>query len=567
MNCDNPFASYLHVRQPTEPVGPLSRSARLKSTLSSVSQEISLQTATFGPPNVDRLELDSAVSLDIEDNPFATYLGLRPSAVDELSEASKPRVLTVEEHLQQEILKTKKQLLEIALDTELKCSAPESPEETALRLRRMKKAQTYLLHPEHALEIVSGSEEPGGFEDKTAFRRPRDRTILQEALANTARYPTDRRWSLASVRRKPAPDLFQHLPTKGASQTWSGSWRREDRNQLGSRSGPDSSVPSVSDPSLLQSLREEEKTKLGTKGGRAMSTPDFARTTESFLTLPSLDRSTLHETSFRTAEQAEEPPLSAWWSKRRCWNVAISKKDLAVSRRYLEHAGGAVVLGDGKIPLFQGGHLLSTGYYYSFQIDAIDDQHFPRDASGDLSFAFGISFLPARHRQCDKHMYAYEIPGSILIGYGPHIVDAGKWYTQQAWDPKDLKPGDVVGVQISALGDMLVYVNNKQVLRVATSLCDGNKQDLNPQRKTQGPTRTIFPVVDLHGRVSAVTLLPKAILSNLKLAPRDRIVEKVLNPLGQKDKAVLARPRRFMAGVGKHSSEKLAERRKHVASS
>eukprot|EP00930_Biecheleria_cincta_P060373 TRINITY_DN46037_c0_g1_i1.p1 TRINITY_DN46037_c0_g1~~TRINITY_DN46037_c0_g1_i1.p1 ORF type:complete len:568 (-),score=63.21 TRINITY_DN46037_c0_g1_i1:263-1966(-) len=563
MNRENPFASYLSVRQPTEPVSPLSRSRLLKSTLSSVSKDDSLQTATFGPPNVDRLELSSAVSLDIEENPFSTYLSLRPSPTDddELFEPPEPTQLTVEEHLRQEILKTKKQLLEVALDTELRFSDPEAPEETALRLRRLKKAQTYLLHPDHALEILSGSEEQGDVEAKTAFRQSRDRLTLQRPLADTASYRTERRWSVASVHRIPPPDLLQQLPTKGVSQTWTGSWRQEDRMHPGGWSKDDLSVPSVSDATLLRTLRKEERTMLGTKGRLTNSTPDFARSSD--VTLPPIDASILQQTSSRAVEQAEEPTLSAWWSKRRCWNVFIAKKDLAVSRRYLECAGGAVVMGDGKIPVFRGGHLLSTGHYYSFQIDAIDEEHFPLGASGDLSFAFGISHLPARDRQCDKHMYGYEIPGCVLVGYGSHIIDAGQWYIQQTWDPNELKQGDVVGVLINPHGDMLVYVNNKQVLRFATSLCDGNKQDMNPRRKTLVPPRTIYPIIDLHGRVSAVTLLPKAILPNLKLVPRNPIIEKELNPWGQKGKVVFAKPGRSLAGDGKHFPEKLTNQRKH----
>jgi len=554
MNRENPFASYLSVRQPTEPVSPLSRSRLLKSTLSSVSKDASLQTATFGPPNVDRLELDSAVSLDIEENPFSTYLSLRPSPTDdELFEPPEPTRLTVEEHLQQEVLKTKKQLLEVALETELRLSDPESPEETALRLRRLNKAQTYLLHPDHALEILSGNEDQGDVEAKMAFRRPRDRLTLQRPLADTASYATERRWSVASLHRIPPPDLFQQLSSKGASQTWTGSWRREDRIQIDRWSKDDLSVPSVSDTTLLRTLRKEERTMLGTKGRLTNSTPDFARSSESAVTLPPIDGITLQQTSSRAVEQAEEPTLSAWWSKRRCWNVLIAKKDLAVSRRYLESAGGAVVMGDGKIPVFRGGHLRSTGYYYAFQIDAIDEEHFPLGASGNQSFAFGISDLPARDRQCDKHMYGYEIPGCILVGYGPHVIDAGEWFTQQGWDPNELKQGDVVGVQINPHGDLVVYVNNKQVFRFATSLCDGNKQDMNPRRKTQVIPRTIYPVIDLHGRVSAVTLLPKAILPNLKLAPRDRIAEKELNPWGQKGKVALARPGKSLANHREHA--------------
>ncbi|CAE7651037.1 STE20 [Symbiodinium sp. CCMP2456] len=235
-------------------------------------------------------------------------------------------------------------------------------------------------------------------------------------------------------------------------------------------------------------------------------------------------------------DEKSHVPLTSWFTQRRSWNIHISHRDLRAHRRDAELAAGGVVYGNGYIRLFSGSHLLCTGYFYAFKIDAVDDEHFPLDSLRDMSLAFGVSHLPGGHKLGIRTMYAYEIPGTILIGYGKHVVDSGEWFTQTAWDPKSLVVGDVVGVHINPLGDLIVWVNGEQVLRTVTSLTEGNRNDLNPRRKALGPRRTLFPVIDLHGRVSAVTLLPEMSMPNVNLKARNKIREKDLNPLGFRGK-------------------------------
>jgi len=250
-------------------------------------------------------------------------------------------------------------------------------------------------------------------------------------------------------------------------------------------------------------------------------------------------------------DEKSHVPLTAWFTARRSWNIHVSQKDLRAHRRDPELGGGGVVYGNGYMPLFSGSHLLCTGYFYAFKIDAVDDSHFPLDSLRDMSLAFGVSHLPGGHKLGIRSMYAYEIPGTILVGYGKHIVDSGEWFTQTSWDPKSLEVGDVVGFHINPLGDLIVWVNGKQVLRSVTSLTEGNKADLHPRRKALGPRRTLFPVIDLHGRVSAVTLLPGMSLPNVNLQARNKIREKNLNPLGFRGKKAIPVPGRSLPGLGK----------------
>jgi len=190
--------------------------------------------------------------------------------------------------------------------------------------------------------------------------------------------------------------------------------------------------------------------------------------------------------------------------------------------------GGCVVLGDGRIPLYTGRHLLSPGYYFTFTIETLDDTHFPLSRVRDMSFGFGVSRLPPSHRSCERPTYAYEIPGSIVIGYGTHVIDGNKWWKTD-WDPAVLEQGDLVGVLVNPEGDVAVFVNGSQVLRVRTSLADDARFDplplspKSPKSPSAGPRRQLYPVVDLHGRVAAVKLAGNGAPPNVMLKTRNRL--------------------------------------------
>merc|ERR1719203_409580 len=59
------------------------------------------------------------------------------------------------ERLKADVLRTKKQLLELALQAEQKAAKGELPAEEAARLRRMRVAERYLYHPERIHEAYS----------------------------------------------------------------------------------------------------------------------------------------------------------------------------------------------------------------------------------------------------------------------------------------------------------------------------------------------------------------------------------------------------------------------------
>jgi len=463
---------------------------------------------------VDRLEAKAAKEEPLEENPFSSFLYLRPPK-EEI-----PPELQIEQDLRQKILKTKKELLEVALNLELQASDPETEEETALRLRRLQKAQRYLLQPERVTEALSGSEdEDSTMQSKIVCQSPARAKVIERAQDT-------RRWSMGMMRRQAPPGVF--TPSQSRPNTV-----YQDEVLLPSRATSSSKkkdLHTASAPDLRQKNAELSSSQL----------PPLCKQKPMYKTWQ----------GELVVDEASLVPLTGWYWKIRSWNIHILKGDHGAERRITEMAAGGVLFGNGTLPLFSGSHLLSTGYFYSFKVDAVDDQHFPLEDLRDLSLAFGVSFLPGGHRLCKNTMYAYEIPGSILIGYGKHVVDSGEWFTQRAWDPKSLEVGDVVGLLVSPHGDLVVYVNGNQVLRVATSMTEGNRQEPHPRRKALGPRRSLFPLIDLHGRVTAITLLHGS-APNANLLARNNIHEKNLNPLGVKRKKAFPIPGRSLPGIGK----------------
>merc|ERR1719370_1068237 len=123
----------------------------------------------------------------------------------------------------------------------------------------------------------------------------------------------------------------------------------------------------------------------------------------------------------------------------------ITKDRLQCRRLGLATPGGSVVLGDGPMPFFMGSHLLNKGYYYCVRINAIDED-WPGDSG--VSLALGVSRLSAREKKLQGSncpLYAYEIPGVVLLGYGSTWVDERKWY-HSPWGTSGLSAGDTIGV-------------------------------------------------------------------------------------------------------------------------
>lgn len=211
-----------------------------------------------------------------------------------------------------------------------------------------------------------------------------------------------------------------------------------------------------------------------------------------------------------------EPLMSAWFTKKRAWNAKFGAKfgapNTKVSRQAIDQAGGCIAIGDGRLPLHKQSHLACHGYFWQFVVDEVADELFPAELTKDMSIGFGVSKV-SPESQSSRGMYAYEKSDAILIGYGAHLIDRGHWI-RVPWDPIGLRVGEAVGMLVTEEGDLVVFVNGSQVLRVATSLEDD---------EDAGHRRSLFPIIDLCGRISSVTMLPQAAPPNVPLLVRTKL--------------------------------------------
>jgi hypothetical protein len=371
-------------------------------------------------------------------------------------------------------------LLDLALENELKIFDPgNSPETNREVLKKIRRGRRFAQRPDLAGAVMSDSEESGAGEANTLERA-----------------------------------LFSPLPGSSWKQSVSFAGEHMETNAPGAgrvssaQSGRMNSSHSASD---LTSGQNEKTFSLPTISTEESQLATMVKTPSS----PAAIREMRTPVAERNLRAADEPPLRNWYSRRRLWNVSVSRDGLTARRHNKPIPGGAVVLGDGRIPLFTGRQLANPGYFYSVKITSIDDSHFSLGKCKDLAFAFGVSRLPANDFACEKPSYAYEIPGTVLVGYGEKIIDGGKWL-QSDWDPKDLKVGDEVGVLVTMEGELVVYLNEEMVICVKSSL----GEDASKRRKSKAGSkkRSLFPVIDLHGRVASVQLVPKKPPPNIPLS-------------------------------------------------
>eukprot|EP00929_Paragymnodinium_shiwhaense_P114244 TRINITY_DN82593_c0_g1_i1.p1 TRINITY_DN82593_c0_g1~~TRINITY_DN82593_c0_g1_i1.p1 ORF type:complete len:498 (+),score=116.37 TRINITY_DN82593_c0_g1_i1:161-1654(+) len=416
-----------------------------------------------------------------EEDPFACYMNLRPPKMRTAPEA--------EQTLREEVLRAKKKFLEVAVKAEEKAMERGCPEEMRSSIRQMKHARLYLRNPLIATSALCDMEEEE--EEKERLEREAQEALEtdEHGLPRSPSRRADGRPGSAEAHRTPSPMRRMKTVT----------------------------ILGGTDIQLSQGQSMPNLHRAGSGGlGLQIDT-----------NLPASKRVSTGRTpmSKRVANAIDEPVLSGWYSQTRLWNLSVTRNSQSARRHSLEYSGGAIVLGNGRMPLYTGRHLMSPGYYYNFTIGEVDDKFFPINKVRDLSFAFGVSRLPGHDRACTRPTYAYEVEGTVLVGYGARMIDQGRWY-ETNWDPKVLEPGDEVGVLVGMEGDMAIFVNGTQVLRMKTSLCDDAREILkSPSSKSK--KRALFPIVDLHGRVCNVQIgmrkappnVPLEAMKRLNLAP------------------------------------------------
>lgn len=513
MQASDPFAAFLKARPSVDPSAkkPLQFSLGLGKAMMAVA-----------PPPTAFGDVHDGPSLTGEGNDvYATFLADRPE--HPIQEA---------ERLKLDVLRTKKQLLELALETEKKAANGVFTEEEVARLRRLRTAERYLYHPDRIFELQSGggslvsevgSRTPAELDpDLHKLQVPDDIAERTSDVASTAARIGTPSKQMDMTRCRSLPDGLggarsgSAMPTGGAA---------------GSRPGSGGSRPSSKGSATLQAAggmatggmsRTASAGGMGrtaTSGGMGLgSTVDAMNLTR----MPEVAGSSAGSTKL-PYDPARDHLMNGWWSKTRCFNIQIGKDSLSARRQTLGTSGGCLVFGNGRMPLYKGAHLLLKGYYSVFKIHAMDTARLPKGGGTPgqgLALAVGISRLsPAEPRLSGSTcpLYGYEVPGSVVVGYGAHLIDEGKWY-KQPWDTNTLQIGDKVGLFVSQEGDLVIFHNDVQVLRVQTSLNEG---------AFKGATRNYYAMVDLSGHCSELMLLPKAEPPNVPLQVKDPIERKL----------------------------------------
>jgi len=460
MDTSNPFATFLAARPETNPRSP----SKVGSHLGKFSGFKIGETLVLGG-SLDGLGLGT----DEASDPFYSFLAQRPTHPTHEAE-----------WLKAEVFRTKKQLLQVAVDAELKFISDQPSPEDATRLRRIKVAQRYLEHLELIGEPFSGAgtvvSEDGRSRPSTAGGEAKSGGVADGSAGSFG-------GAGGSIVAAVCEEV---LEAPG-----------------GCEKRVHALTSSTSLPSILGGLGSPSVgSRVGTPTAASRSRFGTAATAMTGASLGSTLRTTgaLSIGTNGLPKEEKEPLLEGWYSKTRSFNIQIGKGDLQCRRFSSAMPGGTFVLGNGRVPFFTGSHLLVKGYYFAFRVDQVDPKP-PQGADLGYSLAIGISRMSPSHtrlRGSTSPLYAYEVPGAVILGYGGHFIDQGKWY-KAPWDSNEVRAGDKVGVLITNDGEFVLYVNDEQVFRTGTTL------GLGPKTTTK---KSYYPIVDLCGKVSGLKLQP-----------------------------------------------------------
>mmetsp|Transcript_33410 Transcript_33410/g.92293 ORF Transcript_33410/g.92293 Transcript_33410/m.92293 type:complete len:476 (+) Transcript_33410:314-1741(+) len=449
--------------------------------------------------------------------PFDSFLSLRPAR-------KTPTAREATESLAQEVLRAKRHMLEAAIQSELRVVDDPSAMDVTARGNHLGLAQQYLQHPERIETAFSdaGSEEdnedeaplPEGWETATG--------------SNGRRYYFNRSTKESQFQRPPdaeeeEEDDMTEIMQRSASLPTVLSFNATALLSASAEGKPLAFLPPLPAPS--PTLQRKKKpllidTQAPIEIDVACSCGNLFLDDSLFCRKCGAPKPAVNLMSPPAATK-DVPVLSRFWQETRLWNIKIFNKGSCARRNTLEIPGGAVVLGNGRIKNHEGNHVLNPGYFFSFEVKGIDDENYPLkpDSDGsyvkDMSFGFGVSRLPPTDQSCIRPQYGYEIPGAVLVGYGPNVIDKQWMKPSGGWSTKDLKENDEVGLLVTFDGDVIIYVNREQVLRFESSFAE-DMLEYNGKRN-------LWPVIDLHGRVYSVKLLPRKVSPNLPIHERNTL--------------------------------------------
>mmetsp|Transcript_88677 Transcript_88677/g.286459 ORF Transcript_88677/g.286459 Transcript_88677/m.286459 type:complete len:471 (-) Transcript_88677:317-1729(-) len=332
MDTSNPFATFLAARPETNPRSP----SKVGSHLGKFSGFKIGETLVLGG-SLDGLGLGT----DEASDPFYSFLAQRPTHPTHEAE-----------WLKAEVFRTKKQLLQVAVDAELKFISDQPSPEDATRLRRIKVAQRYLEHLELIGEPFSGAgtvvSEDGRSRPSTAGGEAKSGGVADGSAGSFG-------GAGGSIVAAVCEEV---LEAPG-----------------GCEKRVHALTSSTSLPSILGGLGSPSVgSRVGTPTAASRSRFGTAATAMTGASLGSTLRTTgaLSIGTNGLPKEEKEPLLEGWYSKTRSFNIQIGKGDLQCRRFSSAMPGGTFVLGNGRVPFFTGSHLLVKGYYFAFRVDQVD---------------------------------------------------------------------------------------------------------------------------------------------------------------------------------------------------
>jgi len=420
-----------------------------------------------------------------------------------------------EDALREDVLRTKRQLLRLFLDREIReLGKNPHPDDLA----RIRQASRYLEKPDGAQN--SDDSSPGSPKDavpkqgKTKHGKPKS---LNELLLSPSQSPQQSPTAQSNNQSLSesldlAQNLIEFLAEPGSKRTGSaakeedalleellrskkGLFRHFVEREIREPAKPGSDVEATQLETLHRYLRAADNSQSPSPDGSPTNRQKSFTGSTSF-------GSTSRELKKRRSWTPVEPLMTCWYTKKRAWNAKMStslgEPNTKVCRAIRDQPGGGMAVGDGKLMLYKQ-KLSHHGYYWAFSVDELAEDLFPLGITRGMTVAFGVTQVAPQNLPA-RGMYAYDYPESTLVGYGGHFIHRKEWQTIP-WEEIDLRVGDIVGNLITEEGEFVVFVNAEEVLRMGSGRELATEPDHEP---------SLYPVVDLCGRISSVTLLPKA---------------------------------------------------------
>eukprot|EP00397_Hematodinium_sp_SG-2012_P009016 GEMP01009089.1.p1 GENE.GEMP01009089.1~~GEMP01009089.1.p1 ORF type:complete len:1065 (+),score=225.93 GEMP01009089.1:135-3329(+) len=200
-----------------------------------------------------------------------------------------------------------------------------------------------------------------------------------------------------------------------------------------------------------------------------------------------------------------------------CLGINLSISADGYSLRRVKGCRQSVAMGMSKL------EETDKGYWFQVAVDAHDTSS---GWVGGLGLGATLSPETILNKSPEK---AWKLPDTFMIGYWGRLFCYGREH-HALWEPEELKNGDVVGFLITLSGEIAVFVNSQIEAFIDAGFPVGGKAP-------------IYPVVDVFGSTSAITLIKNP--GSPPILPEDRIAQPLTDMRTSDSTPSLARDNSF----------------------